>query len=410
MKTTPTIVAALALGTLTLAACGSGSSGSTGPGSGSGSKGSSDPLVIGTSLSLTGPLGSLGNVQQPGYEQLVADVNAAGGVDVGGTKRKVTLTVLDNKSDPNLASQQVRELVLKNKASALLGGCTPPINVPEALAAERARTPIVMTCTPVQAFAGSNKAGWTHAWDFFFDETQFAQQAIKSAALTPSNKKIALFTDTEPDGTVERSLFKKAATDAGFEVVGDYSFPVGTSDFSSFVSDARSKQAQVVLGQMTPPDGIALWKQMKSLGFKPLVAFVAKAASTSAWPKALGPVAEGTLQQSFWSSKANLPGTEHLLQTIGTKLPEPDSGLAINAYAAGQVLMNTLTTAGSTDPDKLNKAFAAGTFDTAVGKIKFDDKHIWPMPQFISQWRSGKTVQMIPPVGNQLQAPPAGLQ
>lgn len=406
MKTTPTFVAALAFGTLTLAACGSGSSG---PG-GSGSGGSTDPIVIGTSLSLTGPLGSLGNVQQPGYEQLVADVNAAGGVDVGGKKRKVTLNVLDNKSDPNLASQQVRELVLKNKASALLGACTPPINVPEALAAEQARTPIVMTCTPVQAFAGANKAGWTYAWNFFFDETQFAQQAIKSVGLTPTNKKIALFTDTEPDGTVERGLFKQAATDAGFQVVGDYSFPVGTSDFSSFVSDAQSKSAQVVIGQMTPPDGIALWKQIKSLGFKPQVGFVAKAASTTAWPKALGPVAEGTLQQSFWSSKAGLPGTDHLLATIGTKLAEPDSGLAVNAYATGQVLMNALTTAGSTDPGKLNKAFGASTFDTAVGKIKFDDKHIWPMPEFISQWRTGKVIQIVPAAGSQLQAPAAGLQ
>jgi len=405
VKTTPTIVAALAVGALVLAACGSGSSGS---GSGSGSSG--DPLVVGTSLPLTGPLGSIGGTLKPGYEQLVADVNAAGGVDIGGTKRKVTLVLKDNKSDPNLASQQIREIVLKDKASVLLGGATPPINVPEALAAEQARIPIVMTATPNEAFAGGNKAGWTYAWNFFFDEAQFAGQAVKAVALTPTNKKIALFTDTEPDGTVERGLFKQAAKDAGFTVVGDYSFPVGTNDFSSFISDASSKGAEVVMGQMTPPDGIALWKQMKSLGFKPPVAFVAKAASTTAWSKALGPVAEGTLQQSFWSSKAGLPGTDHLLQTIGATIPEPDSGLAVDAYAAGQVLMNALTTAGSTDPDKLNKALAVTTFDTAVGKIKFDDKHVWPMPEFISQWQGGKTVQMVPDAGNHLQAPAAGLQ
>ena len=401
MKTTAPIVAALTVVTVVLAGCSSGSSGS-------GS--SSDPIVIGTSLSLTGPLASIGTVQQPGYEQLVADVNAAGGVDVGGTKRQITLTVLDNKSDPNLASQQVRELVLKNKASALLGACTPPINVPEALAAEQARTPIVLTCTPVQAFVGANTAGWTNAWNFFFDEKQAAQQTIQAVGLAPTNKKIALFTDTEPDGTVERDLFKQAATDGGFTVVGDYTFPVGTSDFSSFISDARGKGAEVVIGQMTPPDGIALWTQMKSLSFAPPVALVAKAASTTAWPKALGPVAEGTLQQSFWSSAANLPGTDHLVQTVGAKLPEPDSGLAVNAYAAGQVLMNALTTAGSTDPAALNKAFAATTFDTAVGKITFNDKHIWAMPQYTSQWQGGKVVQMVPPAGNQLQAPAPGLR
>lgn len=403
MKTTAKALTALTLASLTLAACGGGSGGSA-------SDGSTDPIVIGTSLSLTGPLSSIGTVQRPGYEQLVADVNAAGGVDVGGKMRKIELKVLDNKTDPNLASQQVRELILKDRAAAVLGGCTPPINVPAALAAEQARTPMVLTCTPVQAFAEGNPSGWTYAWNFFFDETQSAEQTIKAVSLTPTNKKIALFTDTEPDGTVERELFKQAAATAGLQVVGDYSFPVGTSDYSSFVSDARDKGADIVIGQMTPPDGIALLKQMKSLGFKPPVAFIAKAAATTAWPKALGPVAEGTLHEAFWSPKDGLPGTDHLLDTIGKTIPEPDIGLAVNAYAAGQVLVSALTTAGSTDAEKLNKALSDGPFDTAVGKFGFDDKHIWQMPTSVGQWQNGETAQMIPVVGNQLQAPAAGLQ
>lgn len=409
MKNSATAGAVLGLAGLTLlAACTSGSGNKSSNGSASG--GSQDPIVVGTSLSLTGPLAPIGTVQQPGYEQLVADINEAGGVSVGGVKRKIALTVLDNKSDPNLTSQQVRELVLKNHAAALLGGCTPPINVPASLAAEQSRTPMVLTCTPVQAFVQGNPSGWTYAWNFFFDETQSAKQTIQAVGLTPTNKKIALFTDTEPDGTVERGLFKQAAADAGFSVVGDYSFPVGTSDYSSFVSDARSKGAEIVIGQMTPPDGIALFKQMKSLGFKPPVAFVAKAASTTAWPKALGPVADGTLNQTFWSSKAGLPGTDHLLGTIGKKLPEPDSGLAVNAYAAGQILMDAITKAGSTDPTKLNKVFASTTFTTAVGEVKFNDKHIWPMPLFVGQWQAGKTAQILPDAGAKLQAPAAGLQ
>lgn len=403
MKTSPTALVALTLAGATLiAACGSGGA------SGSGS--STDPIVVGASLSLTGPLSSIGTVQQPAYEQLVADINEAGGVDVGGTKRKITLTVLDNKSDPNLTTQQIRELVLKDRAAALLGACTPPINVPAALAAEQSRTPMVLTCTPVQAFAQGNSSGWTYAWNFFFDEAQSAKQTLQAVGLTPTNKKIALFTDTEPDGTVERGLFKQAATDAGFQVVGDYSFPVGTSDYSSFVSDARDKGAEVVIGQMTPPDGIALWKQMKSLGFKPPVAFMAKAASTTAWPKALGPVADGSLQQSFWSSKAGLPGTDHLLATIGQKLPEPDSGLAVNAYAAGQILMAAITKAGATDPEAVNKALGSMSFTTAVGNVKFDDKHIWAMPLFVGQWQSGKTTQILPDIGTKMQAPAAGLR
>ncbi len=403
MRTPTPALAASALTLLALAACGTGSNGSGASG------GSNGPIVVGTSLSLTGPLGSIGTVQLPGYEQLVADVNAAGGVAIGDKKHKITLKTLDNKSDPNLASQQIRELILKDKASALLGAATPPINVPEALAAEQGRTPMVLTATPIQAFVQANPTGWTYAWNFFFDETQAAEQTIKAVSLPATNKKVALFTDTEPDGTVERELFKQAAATGGLQVVGDYSFPVGTSDFSSFISDARTKGAQIVIGQMIPPDGIALWKQMKSLNFKPPVAFVTKASSSSAWPKALGPLAEDTLGTGLWSVAEDLPGTQHLLDTLGKKLPEPDSHLAVNAYAAGQVLMRALTAAGSTDAKAVNTALGASTFDTAVGNVKFDDKHVWPMPQFIMQFKSGVPVQVFPP-GKQLQAPNAGLQ
>lgn len=76
--------------------------------------------------------------------------------------------------------------------------------------------------------------------------------------MATSNKKVALFTDTEPDGVVERGLYKEAFAAAGLEIVGDYTFPVGTSDFSSFISDAKSKDADLVAGRMIPPDGIAL--------------------------------------------------------------------------------------------------------------------------------------------------------
>lgn len=136
-----TVGKALVTGTVTLlvlAGCG---------GSGS-SDGSASPIVLGTSLSMTGPLGAIGIDLKDGYQQLIDDVNAKGGIEVEGTKRQVTMKVLDNRSDPNTATQQIRELVLKDEVDALPGGCTPPIVIPEALAAEQLRVPFVTSCNP----------------------------------------------------------------------------------------------------------------------------------------------------------------------------------------------------------------------------------------------------------------------
>ena len=62
-------------------------------------------IVIGTTLSLTGSLGALGRPLEAGYQQEIADVNAAGGIAIGGTKEKLKLVVLDNGSDPSTASR-----------------------------------------------------------------------------------------------------------------------------------------------------------------------------------------------------------------------------------------------------------------------------------------------------------------
>jgi branched-chain amino acid transport system substrate-binding protein len=93
----------------------------------------------------------------------------------------------------------------------------------------------------------------------------------------PGNQKIALVTDDEADSVVERTLYQAAFKADGLDVVGDYAFPIDTTGFSSYLADAKAKGAQLLAGQMDPADGVALWKRVKSLGFRPKAAFLAKA-------------------------------------------------------------------------------------------------------------------------------------
>jgi len=64
-----------------------------------------------------------------------------------------------------------------------------------------------------------------------------------------------VFLDNEPDGIAERGLYKAAFKAAGLDVVGDYSFPMGTTDFSSFINDATVKNAQLWAGKIVPRAG-----------------------------------------------------------------------------------------------------------------------------------------------------------
>jgi branched-chain amino acid transport system substrate-binding protein len=391
-----------AVGVITgLAACGS-------SGSGGGSNGA---VVLGSSYPATGPLAAFAPLIKSGYEQAVNEVNAAGGLQVGDSKRKVKLELLDNKSDPNLASQQERTLVNDRGAVGLLGSATPQLNIPSAAAAEALRIPFVTSITPVGPWAAGNTSGWHYAWNFFFDPVAAVQAEFTVADMTDTNKNVALFVSNEADGKAWAQIVGQLAPKVGYKVVASSTFPVGSTNFRSAITNARGKGADVVIAQLPPPDGIALWKQMKGLNYTPKVAFCEKCGDAGAFSDALGGVAEGASTAGFWTSQAGLPRTDEMKATLGKKFDnDPDLSLAIASLTAAHVLMDAISKAGTTDPAKVNEAIKATDKTYPFAKIKFGKDNAATTPSLMQQWRKGTTVQVLPPAnGVKLAAPVAGL-
>jgi branched-chain amino acid transport system substrate-binding protein len=391
--------------TLAAVACGGGSN--------AGSPRAGAAIVIGTTLPLTGSLSGLGPPVEAGYEREIADVNAAGGVTVDGQQDKLRLVVLDNASDPSTASSQARELVRKDHAAALLGSTTSLIITPTALTAEQLRVPFVTSLTPVEAFASGDKEGWKYSWDFFFDENKQAAMAAQALAAVKSNKKVVLFTDSQPDGVVERPLYEAAFKAAGLDVVGDYTFPVGTTNYSSFIADAKAKGARLVAGQMTAADGVVLWKQLKSSALHPQAAFLADGSDADRWWQSLGTIAQDSLSGGFWSSsEATAAQLAKITPTLGKKYAnDPNYAPAAVAYAVAEVLTDAISRAGSIGPNKLNTAIGQSHVQTTAGLITFNPvTHTGVTPYYITQWQNGRLVQVRPPVsGVAYQQPTAGL-
>jgi branched-chain amino acid transport system substrate-binding protein len=217
---------------LSIAACGG--SGATGP----------QTIVIGATLPLTGPLASVGVILKAGYQQAINDANAAGGLEIQGAKMQLKFVVLDNESDQNKASDQASTLYLQDNAVALLGPFTPPLTIVVSNVAERMKRPLIATTTPVEAWLGGRPSGWNYSWDVFFDENQQTQLAFQTANLTNTNKRVALFTDTEQDGITMGKLWLQKAPQSGYQIAYHATFPVGTTNFSSQIAAAQAANAR----------------------------------------------------------------------------------------------------------------------------------------------------------------------
>jgi branched-chain amino acid transport system substrate-binding protein len=379
--------------------------------SGGGGGGGGDEVVIGASMPLTGALAPFGDLYKPGYQQAVDEVNAAGGLQVGDSKRKVKLVILDNKSDGTLAARQIRTLVENDGAQALLGAVGPELDIPQAATAEALRIPYVTTSMPILPWQAAGKDGRKYSWAFFFNPAEAIDFELKGAAMADTNKKIAFFANNDGDGKAWEQLLGAAGPKQGFEVVYKGSFPAGTKDFRGPVQQAQKAGAEIVMAIMQAPDGIALWKQMKGLGFSPKYAVCDKCGSNGGWPEALGPVAEGTSTVAFWSSSQPHPDLDHVKEVFGPKVTSDiDLGLVVAGYTNGLIVLDAIQAAGSTDPDAINDAIAKTDKDYPFAHIKFDDTHSSATPSLVEQWQNGTPVLVVPQEGDgKLQAPVAGL-
>jgi branched-chain amino acid transport system substrate-binding protein len=351
----------------------------------------SGPVVIGASMALSGQ--TVLTTIRLGYQLAVHDVNAAGGIKIGGTKHKVELQVLDNRSDTSTMLQQVRTLVLTDHVAALLGSCCQQ-NIDMEGQADALKIPLVMGALPVELLPKGN--GYT--WDAFQSLTAGAVDFYQVAAKAGTNKKVLIVTDNDAQGLATAQLWSHLAKAAGFTVAATKAVPTGTTDFSNVIQAAQAGKAQVLVASMVPPDCFAMWKQMKALAYQPKIAIGVQCAQTPGWAS-LGALGNGTLLQMNWTPTAGLPKTAEIISKFSKAYPNANDLASIAlGYNAASVLLNAISRAGSTDPAAINKALASTSMSSALGPIKFTgNKSV--TPSFIGQWENGSIDQVWPAKG-----------
>lgn len=377
--------------------------------------GSDEPITIGATLPLTGPLQAFGTSLQAGYQLAVDEVNEAGGISIDGDSREVELVVQDNASTSDTASEQARDLVLDGGAVALLGPATPPLSIPVSVVAEQLQIPTVITITPIQAWKGGAPEGWNWSFDLFFDEVQMTDTQFQAADLVETNKKVALFTDQEEDGIVMGGLWNDKAASFGYEIVAHEQFPVGNTNFSSQVAEAKASGAEVVIAQVIPPDGIALLREMKAQGYVPQVVFLEKAGNTGGYPGLSDGLADGVLAANWFAAGMGLDREQEFIDEFSTTTGGVNSDLGTIAYGytAAKVLLDAIAAAGSVDPAAIRDAIAETEATYPAGDIAFDDEHAAALPAVQTQWVGNDQVLVLDADGaaaEPIQAPVPGLR
>jgi branched-chain amino acid transport system substrate-binding protein len=354
-------------------------------------------ILIGAAIPLSGPAAPVGGFIKWGYEHAVAEVNARGGLLVGGVRHPVKLLLRDDKTDPTVSVGLVESMITRDRVTAMLGSASPALVNPDSIAAERHKLPMVSTACPIEAFKSAHH--WKYSWCLFFDEPDLASaslRAIKDLGVA-TNKKIAILHDNGPDGSiVGGQMWPKIAKELGFEVVASLSFPIDNSQFTSIIEQIRARAPDIVLGDAATPQAILIRKQIAAAGFTPKILVIEKGAEPVQFSVALGKLADGVMVGGFWDPSFPFPGAKEIWAAYEKETGRPGSQQIAGTYTAAMVLFDAIEAADSLDPQKINAAIAKTDKTFVVGPVKFDAGHASKFPMSELQWQNGKTVVVWP--------------
>jgi branched-chain amino acid transport system substrate-binding protein len=403
---------AVALAVGVLAACSSSSSSSSSTGStattGSASATSSSaPITIGASLSLTGDFSADGTAYDQGYKLWAKDVNAAGGI----LGRKVQLTILDDKSDPNQVVTNYETLINTDHVDLTFGPFSSLLTGPASTVAARNGYAFVEGAggAPTVFDTPSNEADH-NTFDVSLpvaDElSPFVNYIASLGAAKDKTLTAAYPSANDPFATPPVSLAQSKLEKLGVKTVYSEVFPEESSSYKPAADQVAAKAPDiVVLGSTDVPTVSSFMSEFAQDHFTPKM-FIAAAGPDqgTSFIKAAGAGnATGMMVPDGWypgyaNATSQKMVSEYVAQYGGTAAGV-NADIA-EAYSVGQVMDQAVTATGGVDNAKIISYLHSDvTLQTVQGTVKFDSLgENANAAAFVFQWQKNGSqfLQVLP--------------
>jgi branched-chain amino acid transport system substrate-binding protein len=388
----------------------------------------SNVIKIGHVSPKTGPLAGFGEADGFILGQ-VRDILSKGPVNNGKTY-KVEIVSKDSQSSASRASEVAAELILGDKVNLIVASAAPDTTNPVADQAEVNEVPCITTNCPWQPYffgrKGDPKKGFTWTYHFFWGLEDVIASYLPMWGQLPTNKVVGGLFPNDADGNAwgdpQRGL-PPALTRAGYKLHDPGRYQVMNNDFTSQISAFKAAGAEIVVGNMIPPDFSTFWSQAAQQGFKPKIVTIGKALLFPSAVESLGARGDKLSTEIWWTPnfpfKSGLTGqTARQLTDAYTKATNRPWTQPIGyQHALFEVAIDVLKRAKNlNDPKSILESIVATNYQSIVGPVRWTGqpvKNVTKTPLVAGQWRrkngkfdlviaENKTAPEIP-VGDKLQ-------
>src|ERR1700722_946447 len=239
-------------------------------------------IKIGMVSPTTGPIAAFGEADDFILKQVAKVVGA--GIANNGKIYPIQVIAKDSQSSSSRAAEVASELILGEKVDLIIAANTPDTTNPVADQAEANEVPCITTNCPWQPYffgrKGDPKKGFDWTYHFFWGLEDVIGAFLALWDSAPPNKVVGGLFPNDADGNAwgdAKLGLPPALAKAGYKLTDPGRYQLMNNDFTSQISAFKAVNAEIVTGNMIPPDFATFWSQAAQQGFKPKIVTIGKA-------------------------------------------------------------------------------------------------------------------------------------
>jgi branched-chain amino acid transport system substrate-binding protein len=345
---------------------------------------SSNTVRLGVAGPITGEQAKNGQDLTEGTTLAVEEWNAKGGV----LGKKIEIVVRDDEAKPKNATGVASELVDAGVA-AVIGhfnsGCTLP-------ASENYHTAGVPVITPASTNVTVTDRRYPDVFRICGRDDQQGSTAAEFVAAKLKLAKVAVLDDRTDYGMGLANMFV-AGLKGRVKVQVREGFDAAEVNFRPYLTKIKDEGADLVYFGGIYSQAVPLIQQARELGINvPFMSGDGVHGYQEQFIDKLKEKAEGTF--TTFPDTTAAPGYAEFSRKYTERFHAAPGPYAIYSYACANILLESIRSAGTTAGDRLAAAVHAGSFDTPVGKVAFDEKGDVKGGDYYTVWviRGGKHV------------------
>ena len=348
------------------------------------------PILLGTTISETGPFSTLADRWRKMTEVFAEEVNKTGGVAVKSCNKKLPIkfVIYDDQSVPATAVQLYEKMATVDNVDFFVGPDWSSIGGPVPPVAEKHGIPMVMANVATPSLYDR---GFKYVWGTPYPVVpRWSERYFELLTkVNPKPQSIFFITHDNPVMKGITGVWSKKAEAQGLKVLGNETFSPELKDFTALISKVRAAKADIVYISSFDNASVPLVQQMRQLKVRAMD--VHHTMLTGALNRQVGSDVEGMTGELSW-----YPGVKgDYSDLVEAVMKRSDVTMFDYIWTLGRLtsylaMMQAIEKAGVVDRDKVKDALYKATIKAPAGDVTFDERGFPNTGAFTIQMQSGK--------------------